>query len=115
MLARFILQTNHFRKSDNTVKWNAFLPNSRGETSVYQISTLSDAQTWDIGRGVANSTVKDLYGRADVPSAAVLDNGLQIVYCGPIRHANIIGWPAEKEAKKEIALILEDVAVTYIL
>ena len=49
-------------------------------------------------------TQKTLHGRADIQLDSFLDADLQIEPDNePPRHANIIGWPDEKEKQKSIA------------
>jgi hypothetical protein len=104
ILARYIFTKSHFRNSDRTVKYSAFIPPEDRRLSVFQISGLQDAEIWKIGEKLREQT---LLGRADVESALVKTIGLGIVADDiPPRHANIIGWPEEASAIKLKAMEL---------
>jgi hypothetical protein len=108
-LARFILQRNWFRPSDNTVRHAAFMPNPRnGETSVFRIAGMNDQDVWQIGDcEVAARRGKPLLGRADILTLNVMAKDLQIIPNEPPpRHANIVGWPNEKSKQLQIAVEL---------
>lgn len=109
-VARFIMQKKYFRPSDRTVRWNAFIPNRNGETSVYRTIELSEKKIYEIGqRYVAEPLQKRLYGHAEIIVSTILDQGL-MVEPDPSphpRHANIIEWPEDKSKQKMIALELE--------
>ena len=108
-LSRFILQTNWFRPSDNTVRHAAFMPNpTNGQTSVFRIYDLSDKEVWDIGdREVASRIGKSVLGRADIGASNVMEKGLRAFPSEPpVRHANIVGWPEEKSEQRLISLEL---------
>jgi hypothetical protein len=112
-LARFILQKNWFRPSDNTVRHAAFMPNPHnGETSVFRIAGMNDQSVWQIGdREVATKRGKPLLGRADIRTLNVMAKKLQVVPNEPPpRHANIVGWPDEKSKQLQIAVELAEEA-----
>lgn len=73
-LARFILQKNWYRTSDNSVKYAAFMPNpNNGETSVFRIFGIFDIKVWDIGdREVGTKRDKPILGRADIVASIVI-------------------------------------------
>ena len=113
ILARFILQRNWYRPSDNTVKYAAFIPNPKNmETSVFRITGISDEQVWLIGeREVATKRGKPVLGRADIKVYDVVSQDLKVYSAEPPeRHANITGWPKEKSAQKLIAIKLAEKA-----
>ena len=102
-----------FRKRDNTVKYQAFMPPPNLKLSVFRTSNLSNSQIWEIGRQIASSQCppRNLYGRADLQALEVLKCGLQIdPDDNPPRHANIIGWPQEKSEQKLKAMKLAEAA-----
>lgn len=106
-LSRFIYQKSYYRPSDKTVRYNAFMPNQRGETSVYRTTDLTSQQVYEIGqRHVAEAVGKSLLGRADVISSIILGRNLTVEPrpTPHYRHANIVGWPEDKSKHKEIAL-----------
>jgi hypothetical protein len=106
-LSRYILQHNHIRKSDNTIKQDAFIPHPHEDLSVTRHLDLDQEAIWSIGEEVARQTGKNLYGRAENLAATYLDQKL-IVSPAPLtgnpNHANVSGWPADKPMQKIIAI-----------
>lgn len=73
---------------------------------MFRISGLYDSQIWNIGlEKVAHLRNLPLLGRFDVNAGFVCDQGLRF---NPdvdttSRHADIVGWPEEKEKRQSIA------------
>jgi hypothetical protein len=88
------------------------MPNRNGELSVFRIQELPEEQIWEIGRRyVSEPQGKTLYGRGDVFASIVIENNLTInLDDNPPRHANVVGWPADKSKLKLIALELANQA-----
>lgn len=108
LLARYIISSHWFRKQDQTVKQDAFIPpDDPLELSVTRHVKLTENDIWNIGRGIAVSRSRTLYGRADVTTAHVIAQRLSVVP-QPIsdnpNHANIVNWPSDKDARKMRAL-----------
>ena len=102
LLARFIRYKRHIREN-GTVKQDAFIPHPHRDLSVIRHIALNENELWDIGRVI----ITHLYGRADIYAIEVLNQKLRIEPTStPRNHANITGWPPEKEAQKIIALEL---------
>ena len=81
----------------------------RLETSVFLISNLSESQVWRIGEIHVAKKTRTIHGRADLPASAVEKAMLTLVLNNiPPRHANILGWPREKDSQKELALELAE-------
>lgn len=84
-------------------------------TSVFRIAGLTDGEIWKIGAGVAELRQKTLHARADVAVARVHETGLSLNPDDtPPRHANIVGWPADKAEQLSIAQQLAAAAVLRI-
>lgn len=115
-LARFVFESNRIRK-DKTVKPDAFMPNINLETSVTIKSDLSDLRLWEIGQIIATNMNKPLYGHADIIAADVRKNSVLDIVPKPEtdnpNHANIIGWPEDKDKKKILAQELAAVATYF--
>lgn len=117
-LARFIFARNHYR-ADGTVKYQAFLPASDGDTSVFSISELTRDQIWELAEAhVVPLRLMPVKGSAEIEVSHVLDTGLSVALSEPPPlHANISGWPGganptdeDRARKKQIAQKLEEVA-----
>jgi len=90
------------------------MPDSKLTLSVFRIFQLSENQIWKIGKDVGKQSVRTLYGRGDVKAFVVTENKLQIKPDdNPPKHANILGWPTEKDEQKAIALELAAKASPY--
>jgi hypothetical protein len=96
-------------RSNGTVRHSAFMPASDGARSVFRILGLSDSETWNLGlEKVARVRNKPLLGRFDVNADLVYDQklGFNADADRRSRHADIVGWPPEKEKQQSIAQIL---------
>jgi len=121
LLARYILYSGWIRQSNQTVKvkQDAFVPPGNLELSVTRHIHLTEDDIWSLGKKVARYRNRPLYGRADVKTEHVKMQNLE-VKSQPIKndpnlgdnpnHANIIGWPLEKNARKMIALEIANAA-----
>jgi len=108
LLARYITSSRWFRKQDQTVKQDAFIPPENPlELSVTRHLNLQEPEIWSIGNGVASGQNRTLHGRADVKVSHVRTQSLNVVV-DPApnnpNHANITGWPLEKDIRKMRAL-----------
>jgi hypothetical protein len=116
-LTRYIIQKAYYR-ADGTVRHNAFMPSRSGEVSVYRIAYLKEGEIWEIGKlNVAKALNKQLLGRADILTLIILNQKLK-VESDPTphpRHANIVGWPSDKEEQREIALMLAAEAQLHLI
>jgi hypothetical protein len=105
-LSRYIYSKNHFRISDHTAKYSAFLPPADRRLSVFKIAGLREDEIWQIGSDLRMQT---LLGRADIGTAVVYITGLEIESDNnPPRHCTIVGWPEESSAIKLKAIELAE-------
>jgi hypothetical protein len=108
LLARFILFSRWIRE-DRTLRPDGFMPSPNSDLSATRHLGLSELALWQIAQAVADALRKTLYGRADLKTADVRRQRLQ-VDAAPLpenlNHANITGWPADKPAQKIIAMEL---------
>lgn len=106
ILARFVLKPEWIRKIDNTIKQDAFIPPKDLQLSVTRHTGISAEQLIETGKSVAAETALQFLGRADIDVQTVVKNALKAV-TWPLEHnpnhAHVIGWPADKEARKTIA------------
>mgnify|MGYP001617622031 CR=1 FL=1 len=114
LLARYITSSKWFRKQDQTVKQDAFIPpESPLELSVTRHLNLPENDIWNIGRRIATSISRTLHGRADVETSHVLAQSLSVVpqpVADNPNHANIVGWSSDKDVRKMRALEIVRVA-----
>jgi len=112
-LARYLLYSKYFSSATRRVKPGAFLPPKDLKLSVFNVKGLDDDGAWGLARDhvVPQQPGRTLHGRAELAAAIVLENGLEAVPDQPPpRHANVVGWPEEKDAQKDIALQLAEKA-----
>ena len=115
LLGRFLTDRSYF--SLTAVKPKAFEP-TRGLTlSVQRVDGLTLDQIWELGRTDVIEklqTNKTLYGVGEIKTSTVLSQKLTIAPDPPpCRHANLLGWPAEKF--KQIAITQELAAATKLI
>lgn len=112
-LARFLLSSSEFSSTKGLVKPQAFLPRPQDlTTSVFRVQNLPAERIWPIGISIAETRRKTLYGRADILADAVMSVGLRLdPDDNPPRHANIVGWPNEKDHRLSLAQQLAAAAV----
>lgn len=109
LLARYITSSKWYRRGDQTVKQDAFIPPENPlELSTTRHLNLSENEIWDIGNKIVSGQQnRKLHGRADVEVSRVTSQSLNVV-ADPTadnpNHANIRGWPLSKDARKLLAL-----------
>ena len=109
LLSRFVLFSSHVRRSDNSVKQDAFIPHPKPELSLTRQINATDSELWQEGDRVAQIRSCTLYGRAVLQASAFNDEDLTVV-AKPIpanpNHADAINWPADKAAQKMKAVLI---------
>ena len=107
-LARFILRSEHVR-ADGTLKPDPFMPYKWVELSVTRHLGIANEEVWSFGTDVAQDTGTILHGRADIDSASFVRQRLRVLP-KPLphnaNHADVVDWPADKAAQKELALLI---------
>jgi hypothetical protein len=107
LLARFLTQSGHFSPTTHRVKQSAFLPAKSLELSIFNIDKLIPHKIWELADKYVLSAERKVYGYAKIFSDIIYNNKLKIDYNNnPERHANIIGWPTEKDEQKLLAIEL---------
>lgn len=103
--ARFIKDSNHYSATNGRVKTRAFQPHNDHCVSVFNIDSLLENAIWALGnKYVGQPLNKRILARADITNNDVVAVGLHIDRDDkPPRHANIKGWPEEKDAWKSKA------------
>jgi len=105
-VSRFIFDRNQIRKNEPGVKYRAFLPGADGTLSVYRVLNLNDEEIWEIAvRHVEPGRGKKALARGDCLIKVFQQHNLQIEPDeDPPRHANIVGFPEEKDLQKSITM-----------
>ena len=100
-VTRYIFEEDHFARTKARVKPKALEPSSRDNlASVFRIIELSNIQIWQLGQiFVEPIRGRPTLARADIPISNITRLGLRVDPSEPPpRHANIAGWPGEKDA-----------------
>lgn len=118
-ISRYIFKREYIPITKSRPKYGAFLPAfnkdaKRYETSVFRIEGLNKSQIFDLGKYVENerninsSQSQSLKGYARAIVRNITKNDLQIEKetSNHRLHANIIGWPKERETRKQLAILI---------
>ena len=114
MLAKFILSSSHFSRVHRRVKSAAFIPPPAKGSSVFRVSELTTEEVQRIGQSVASARQppRTLYGHAELTAESVFETGLTLSAAEPPpRHADILGWPEEKDIQLEFAQLLAEASI----
>ncbi len=108
-LSRFVYSSGHIRRSNQTLKPNAFLPDPHDNLSVTRDREATDDELWTVGRTIADdrsraeSRTVTLHGRGDVLANTYRAAGLTVepdpVADNP-NHTLIKGWDMSEKAKR---------------
>jgi len=113
LLARYIVNSNEYRKSDHTIKPKLFMPYKLVALSVNRHRESNEQEIWKIGSQVAEERNRTLYGRADITALSCRIEPLEVQpepLPGNPNHADIIGYPSKKEDQQSLALKLAEAA-----
>lgn len=82
----------------------------RQETSVYRASGVTSAGLWAICAEHVDNHATQMKARGTAEAVAFLEKNLSFDADGNPhpRHANVIGWPEEKHARKNLAREIAD-------
>lgn len=113
VLARFVLTKKHVPKAGGGVKAEAVMPYSRVQLSVIRHRDLGEDELWRTGDEVAQQRrAKEgrefpLVGRVDFLASVARVRMLEVVPAEgpdlPRNHADVIDWPAAKDAQMSLA------------
>jgi hypothetical protein len=111
IVIRFIFG-KHIRE-DKTIRRQAFIPPRNLKYSVTKKANLPEEKIWELGQDARGERVDSLKGRADIASCVFTQNALTI-HDQPTptndHHANVVGWPSDDQAQRDLADILAEQA-----
>ncbi len=103
-ITRFLVNRKDFSPDKNAIRPRAFLPNPQMQTSVFRTDDLSESDVVELGKQIAKQRGKTFYGRTALAAGVFYDADLDIQPDEPpLHHANVVGWPAEKDEQIAIA------------
>jgi hypothetical protein len=115
-ISRFIVSRYYFNNQTGNISPQAFKPASPKpperpdqQTSVYRTKSLNDAEIWAVGDDfVATKRNIPILARADIQAEKIFNQDLEIIpdTRPHPRHANIVKWPENDEARQMKCLLL---------
>lgn len=99
--ARYIKSSNHIRKQEPFIKWQAFKPelwNSQWELSIFRIDSLSNQEIHTLGvQFVAGGNQEIIKGWGNLTVKQYANHGLRVVSEKSTheRHALSLGWTGD--------------------
>lgn len=111
-ITRFLIHSGEFKTGTRRVDYSAFMPDGRGEKSVYRTSGLGDAAIMEIGRRHVQSPQRGIKAEARVLAAAIFEASLTVEPAPRPhpRHANIRGYRGLRPADRILARRVADQA-----
>lgn len=118
-ISRFIFPKDHFSIEKGTVKAAAFMPKEGGDISVYRTAACTEEKIWWLGDWYVARPRKDgrpILARGDLKGSDFSAQDLEVKkHPRPHpRHANVIGWPNDKPARKMKATALANLARAHL-
>lgn len=117
-ITRFLRHSSYYNSQTGRVKHEGLLPPSlnpqaglsRYETSVYRTAGANSQTLWAICARHVDAADAAMKARGTVEAHVVLAQGLSFDADGKPHpwHANVIGWPEEKHARKNLARMIAD-------
>lgn len=107
-VSRFLIDGD-IRLKDNSIRHGAFLPSASNlEISVFRIYDLSTSDIWALAVEQVEPHRGAVIGRGDLTVSTILEERLRVVPDEDVssRHANIVAWPADRDARATIAKAL---------
>lgn len=108
-LARYLTSSRNYSSKMQAVKPAAFLPPPNCKLSVFRVAGLALQEACQIGQQqvIGGMLGRRLHGFAEIEAWSFQYQSLTILPDNdPPRHASVVGWPAEKERQKLIAIEL---------
>ena len=107
-VSRF-LRRDDIRPSDNTLKYGAFCPSASNlKVSVFRIYDLSEAAIWALAVEKVEPSRGQVIGRGELTVSTIIEERLQVTpdRDPTSRHADIVGWPEDRDLRATIANVL---------
>jgi hypothetical protein len=110
-VARYLL-AGEIRNSDRTIRHQAFMPPQSLKHSVFRIYDLSDEDIWALAVEKVEPARGQVIGRGDLCVSEIIGNSLRVEPDEDpgSRHADIVGWPNDRNHRATIAKVLAALA-----
>lgn len=110
-VARYLLE-REIKSSDKTIRHQAFMPPQSLKHSVFRIYDLSDEDIWALAVEKVEPARGKVIGRGDLRVSGIIENNLLVEPDEDhgSRHADIVGWPNDRNHRATIAKVLAALA-----
>lgn len=113
-MSPYLTDRNEYSTRKGIVRYSAFMPPKSLRKSVYWTSGLQESEIWSIGDEFVAPSRGPIHGRADFNSYSmstnVRDLGIELTGIPHRRHADIVGWDADRRKRRLQAEKLADEA-----
>lgn len=107
-VSRFLIKGD-IRVQDNAIRHTAFLPPASNlEVSVFRIYELSEQAIWALAVEHVEPSRGRVIGRGDLAVSTIVEESLRVTpdQDPASRHADIVNWPEDRDARATIAKVL---------
>ena len=105
--SRFLID-GQVRAENKEVKYPAFIPPKSLRLSIFRTSTLIEQEIWDLAVEKVEPSRGLVIGRGELTVFAIAEEKLQVAPDEDpnSRHADVVGWPIDRDARATIAKAL---------
>lgn len=105
--SRFLID-GQVRAENKEVKYPAFIPPKSLRLSIFRTSTLIEQEIWDLAVEKVDPSRGLVIGRGELTMFAIAEEKLQVAPDEDpnSRHADVVGWPIDRDARATIAKAL---------
>lgn len=105
--SRFLID-GQVRAENKEVKYPAFIPPKSLRLSIFRTSNLIEQEIWDLAVEKVEPSRGPVIGRGELTVFAIAEEKLQVAPDEDpnSRHADVMGWPIDRDARATIAKAL---------
>lgn len=111
LVARYLLE-GEIRNMDKTIRHQAFMPPQSLKHSIFRTYDLSEEGIWALAVEKVEPARGKVIGRGNLRISEILENTLRVTpdEDPESRHADIVGWPADRNHRATLAKVLAALA-----
>lgn len=105
--SRFLIDGQVWTES-REVKYPAFIPPKSLKLSIFRTSNLNEQEIWTLAVEKVEPSRGPVIGRGELTVAVIAEEKLQVFSDEDqnSRHADVVGWPVDRDARVTIAKVL---------
>lgn len=105
--SRFLID-GQVRTESKEVKYPAFIPPKNLKLSIFRTSNLNEQEIWILAVEKVEPSRGPVIGRGELTVSAIAEEKLQVSTDEDpnSRHADVVGWPVDRDARVTIAKAL---------